>query len=155
QTAWSSTTALHAQGRSLDVAVVNAVPGLDLAVLAAMAHQVGVDFVANLAGAQIVRLSFSGGADLDLGTAATIAPGDAIPLSVLRPIIANPSALSFRIVRCGPGNGALSVNPADPAGAIFTGSTIGRVTVVASYRLAAGAILLGSRTIDIAPKTLD
>ncbi len=112
QTAWSQVTALHAQGRSLDISVINPGPNMDLGLIAAMAHQLGVDYVLYDVSAAFVRLSFAPGADLDLtASPPVIAPGDTAALTTGRPTLANPAALTYRLVRCGSGDGILAVNP--------------------------------------------
>lgn len=154
QDAWSNATPLHSQGRSLDVALANPGPGMDLGLLAAMAHEIGVEYVSyDLTG--FVRLSFAAGNDLDVTAVAVAAPGVPVEVAVARPAVTNPALLQFRIVRCGDGNGTLSPDPNGAVSQLFTGSAYGQVTIAVQYPLPGGGMLTGGCVIAIAPQTLD
>jgi hypothetical protein len=154
QDAWSSATPLHSQGRSLDVALANPGPGMDPGLLAAMAHEVGVEFVSyDVTG--FVRLSFAAGNDLDVTAVAVTPPGSPVEVAVTRPALSNPALLQFRLVRCGNGNGTLSPDPNSAVSRLFTGSALGQVTIAVQYPLPGGGVLRGGCVIAIAPQTLD
>lgn len=156
QTAWSQLTPLHAQGRSLDITLSIAENGVDTGLLAAMAHEIGVDYVSFDISTAFVRLSFAAGSDLDLRvTSAVLAPGASVGAFVARPVFANPALFQFRLVRCGTGDGTLSPDPGNPAQCQFAASALGQVTLVADYPLPDGSTLTGSCEITIAPDTLD
>jgi hypothetical protein len=146
---------LHAQGRSLDLRLSNAATGVDLGLIGALAHQIGVDYVAYDDSGGFVRLSFAGGAELDLQAPDVVAPGIASGVAVIRPQLTNPGSLLFRVLRCGPGNGTLAANPEGGGGSrLFTGTGLGQVTIVAEYPLSDGTFLSGAKTVTVAPDTL-
>jgi hypothetical protein len=156
QQAWVSTTQLHSEGRSLDITNSSPGPRMDLGLIAAMAHQIGVEYVAYDVAAGFVRLSFAAGSDLEITAAGVVARGGSLELVVSRPVLANPALLQFRLVRCGSGDGTLSSDAVTgPTGRLFTGTALGQITVVVQYSLVGGAMLSGSREITIAPDTLD
>jgi hypothetical protein len=154
RSALDSTTLLHSQGRSLDITLATPGPGMDLGLLAAMAHQLGVEYVACDIEMTFARLSFAAPSDLELKSPGVVGPNAAVSVAVARPQLTNPELLQFRIVRCGSGNGTLAPDPSNPAGRRFTGLASGSVTIVAEYPVSGGT-LAGSCVITIAPDTLD
>jgi hypothetical protein len=154
----ASLSPLHAQGRSLDLTLSSAPASIDLGLLGALAHEIGVDYVAYLPGngsESFLRLSFAGGDDLDLEMPDVVAPDAATTIGVARPPLAAPASLVFRVLRCGSGNGTLSADPEGGAASrLFTGTNLGQVTIVAEYPLADGTFLSGAKTVSIAPDML-
>ena len=145
---------LHAEGRSLDVALANAPAGLDLGSLGALAHEIGVPYVALDPAGAFLRLSFAGALALDIAAPATVASGAVVQVSVRRPTVARPTGLTWRLLRCGAGDGTLAPDPASPGGQRFTATAAGQVTITAQYALAGGAYLAGATTLTIAPDAL-
>jgi hypothetical protein len=156
QSAWDpSAGGLQAQGRSLNIGLSNPGPGIDLGMVAALAHEFGVEYVAFDGSAGFVRLSFASGADLDLTGPAVVAPGVAVPITIARPRIQNPGSIVFRILRCGTGDGTLTGLQANATTCLFTGTALGNVTITAQCELSDGSFLYGAHEISIAPDSLD
>jgi|GEM_PF-3683581 hypothetical protein len=161
QLAWDphSNDALHAQGRALDLTLVPHGAPVDLGLLGALAHAIGIAYVRyafNAAGPSFLRVTAGPGPDLDLAGPDVASFGQAVTLTVFRPALANPAALIWRVFRCGPGNGTLTPVPGKDNTTIqFTGTALGAVTIQVSYPLADGTFLYGARSITVAPQTLD
>ncbi len=159
QLAWNPfSTDLHGQGRALDLSLATQDPRVDIGLLGALAHEIGIAFVHydfNFDG-PFLRVTVAPGPDLDV-VGPDIAPlGQSITLTVPRPALANPSLLASRILRCGPGNGTLTpLANSDIPTMQFTGTALGEVTIEVSYPLPDGTFLLGVRQIMVAPQTLD
>lgn len=156
QSAWDRTaTGLHPQGRALDVALAGPPTSLNLGMLGALAHAVGVDHVAYDVSGAFVRLSFAAGADLDLAVPDVVAPGATVEVSVARPTLPPVATPAFRLVRCGSGNGTLAPDPAGgPGKRLFTGTILGSVTIAVECTLPDGGLLTGAKEVTIAPDTL-
>ena len=148
----ATSSPLHAQGRSLDVALSNAPAGLDLGLLGALAHEIGIDYVA-YDPSGFLRLSFAGGMALDIAAPDTVAPGAVVPISVARPKLPH-TGLTWRLLCCGAGNGTLASDPTNAEGRRFAATAPGQVTITAQIALPGGAILSGAKTVTIAPDTL-
>jgi len=159
QLAWDPNSSdLHAQGRALDLTLVAHGAPVDLGLLGALAHEIGIAYVRYdiSAGTPFLRLTAGAGPDLDLAGPKVAPLGQDIMLTVTRPIPANPAALIWRIFRCGTGNGTLApVADKDHTTMQFTGTALGEVTIQVSYPLADGTFLYGARSIIVAPQSLD
>jgi hypothetical protein len=145
-----------AQGYALELIAATNDARVDLGVLGALAHECGAAYVRyDVSSAQpFVRVSVSAGAELDIAGPGSVAPGQSITLSIARPQIATPALLTWRVLRCGPGD-ALCLPSATTPTAQLNGVALGEITLEVSYPLSSGGVLHGVRTITIIPQTLD
>ncbi|HWE37622.1 MAG TPA: LamG domain-containing protein [Isosphaeraceae bacterium] len=155
--AWSTIAGgVHALGRALQLTLNSPDPRLDTGLLAALAHQVGVAFVLHgfnlFTRAAYVEVAVAAGPELDLTGPDVAPPGKAVTLSVTRPALKDPGALTWDVIYTGQGNGRLA---ASGNTAQFTGDTAGAVIVQVRYPLAGGAFLRGVCRLVVAPTVLD
>ena len=159
QLAWNPfSTDLHGQGRALDLSLATQDPRIDIGLLGALAHEIGIAFVHydfNFDG-PFLRVTVAPRSDLDVVGPDIALLDQNITLTVPRPALANPTLLTSRILRCGPGNGTLTpLANSDIPTMQFTGTALGEVTIEVSYPLPDGTFLLGARRMTVAPQTLD
>lgn len=146
---------LHREGRALAVTLQQGGGRLDLGRLGALAHVAGAASAAyeRSGGRGRVYMSAAPGFELDLDGPGVAPLGQPVRLSVRRPVLRDASALQWRLLRCGTGDGAAAGSP--DGSCLLTGTAPGELAVEVTYPLADGAFLLGARRLIVAPETLD
>ena len=150
--------------------------GQTLGVLAALAFETGIAYVAYQNDPQgrvppFLRLVAAPGADLEVDATGTN-PGldlqgrqiavlnQALTIAITRPtpqkVDGQNPPIDWTVLQSGPGNGALTPAGADNSVMTFTGSAVGVVTIEVSYTLTDGiTVLVGSLQIVVASPSLE